>query len=68
VAAAGDDIPELVAEVRLRNSRIRRLEADLAAARRSPAMVADILACVETVPRAAGRSPHRPGRRSPRYA
>jgi hypothetical protein len=26
-----DDIPELVAELRLRNDRIRRLEADLAA-------------------------------------
>jgi len=31
VATAGDDIPELVAELRLRNDRIRRLEADLAA-------------------------------------
>jgi hypothetical protein len=29
VATAGDDIPELVAELRLRNDRIRRLEADL---------------------------------------
>ena len=28
VATAGDNIPELVAELRLRNDRIRRLEAD----------------------------------------
>jgi site-specific DNA recombinase len=52
VATAGDDIPELVAELRLRNDRIRRLEADLAAARRSPAMVADVLARAETAARA----------------
>jgi hypothetical protein len=47
-----DDIPALVAELRLRNDRIRRLEADLAAARRSPAMVADVLARAETAARA----------------
>jgi hypothetical protein len=52
VATAGDDIPELVAELRLRSDRIRRLEADLSAARRSPAMVADVLARAETVARA----------------
>jgi hypothetical protein len=52
VATAGDDIPELVAELRLRNDRIRRLEADLVAARRSPAMVADVLARAETAARA----------------
>ncbi len=39
-------------ELRLRNDRIRRLEADLAAARRSPAMVADVLAHAETAARA----------------
>jgi hypothetical protein len=52
VATAGDDIPELVAELRLRNDRIRRLEADLAASRRTPAMVADVLAHAETAARA----------------
>ena len=52
VATAGDDIPELVAELRLRNDRIRHLDADLAAARRSPAMVADVLARAETAARA----------------
>jgi hypothetical protein len=51
VATAGDDIPELVAELRLRNDRIRRLEADLAASRRTPAMVADVLAHAETAAR-----------------
>ena len=51
VATAGDDIPELVAELRLRNDRIRRLEADLAASRRTPAMVADVLANAETAAR-----------------
>jgi len=33
---AGDDIPELVAELRFGNDRIRRFEADLAASRRTP--------------------------------
>ena len=41
-----------VAELRLRNDRIRRLEADLAASRRTPAMVADVLANAETTARA----------------
>jgi hypothetical protein len=52
VATAGDDIPELVAELRLRNDRIRRLEADLAASRRTPAMVADVIARAEAAARA----------------
>jgi hypothetical protein len=52
VATARDDIPELVAELRLRNDRIRRLEADLAASRRTPVMVADVLARTETAARA----------------
>jgi hypothetical protein len=43
VATAGDDIPEL----RLRNDRIRRLEANLAPARRTPAAVGDLLARAE---------------------
>jgi DNA invertase Pin-like site-specific DNA recombinase len=43
VATAGDDIPELVAELRVRNERIRRLEADLEASKRSPAKVAELL-------------------------
>ena len=47
VATAGDDIPELVAELRLRNDRIRRLEADLASARRTPAAAGDLLARAE---------------------
>jgi site-specific DNA recombinase len=51
VATAGDDIPELVAELRLRNERIRRLEADLAAAKRTPSMVADVLAKAEEAAR-----------------
>jgi site-specific DNA recombinase len=47
VATAGDDIPELAAELRLRHERIRRLEADIASARRTPATVADLLARAE---------------------
>jgi septal ring factor EnvC (AmiA/AmiB activator) len=52
VATAGADIPELVAELRVRNDRIRRLEADLAASRRTPDMVADVLAHAEAAARA----------------
>jgi hypothetical protein len=47
VATAGDDIPELAAELRLRHDRIRRLEADLASAWRTPAAVGDLLARAE---------------------
>ena len=36
VAIGGDTIPELVAELKFRSERIRLLEADLAAAKRTP--------------------------------
>ena len=47
VATGGDQIPELLAELRRRNDRIRTLEIDLASARRTPAMVEDMLAKAE---------------------
>ncbi len=47
VATGGDAIPELLSELRSRNDRIRLLEADLAAARRSPAMVEEMLTAAE---------------------
>jgi hypothetical protein len=43
VATAGDAIPELVAEMRQRNVRIRKLEAALAASSRTPAMAREII-------------------------
>lgn len=51
VATGGDAIPELLTELRERNKKIRNLEADLAAARRTPKMVADMLARAETAAR-----------------
>jgi hypothetical protein len=69
VATAGDDIPELVAELRLRNDRIRRLEGDLAGARRSPAMGGRRSGPRRDCrPRQARRPPHRPRFRAPRDA
>lgn len=47
VATGGDAIPELLAELRRRNERIRTLEIDLGAARRTPAMVEEMLAQAE---------------------
>lgn len=43
VATGGDAIPELVAELKVRNERIRLLEADLAAAKRTPQKVAEMI-------------------------
>lgn len=43
VATGGDAIPELVAELRKRNERIRLLESDLAAAKRTPQMACEML-------------------------
>jgi len=42
-----DDVPELVAELRQRSDRIHGLEADLAAARRAPVLLADSAARLE---------------------
>jgi DNA invertase Pin-like site-specific DNA recombinase len=47
VATGGDAIPELVTELKRRNERIRLLEADVAAAKRSPQMAAEMLAQAE---------------------
>ncbi len=47
IATAGDAIPELLTELRTRNDRIRTLDIDLASARRTPAMVDEILAAAE---------------------
>ena len=47
VATGGDTIPELLNELRGRNERIRTLEIDLATARRTPAMVEEMLAKAE---------------------
>ena len=47
VATGGDAIPELVGELRKRNDRIRQLENDLAAAKRSPEIAAQMLAEAE---------------------
>jgi hypothetical protein len=44
VATGGDAIPELLSELRRRNERIRTLEIDLGAARRTPTMVEEMLA------------------------
>lgn len=52
IATAGDAIPELVAELRKRNDRIRSTEADLEVARRTPAMLADHMRRVEECARA----------------
>jgi hypothetical protein len=54
LSPASDDIPEFVAELRLRNDRIRRVEVDLDAVDRSPAIVVD--------------TPTRAGDRRPRQA
>ncbi len=47
VATGGSTIPELVTELRRRNERIRLLEMDVAAAKRTPKMVAEMLAKAE---------------------
>ena len=47
VATGGDAIPELVGELRKRNERIRQLDNDLAAAKRSPELAAKMLAEAE---------------------
>lgn len=47
VATGGDSIPELVAELRKRNDRIRMLEGDLAAAKRTPEAALALLAGAE---------------------
>jgi site-specific DNA recombinase len=47
VATGGDAIPELLSELRARNDRIRALEADLAAAKRTPAMLEELLSTAE---------------------
>ena len=44
VATGGDAIPELLGELRRRNDRIRTLEIDLGAARRTPTMIEEMLA------------------------
>ncbi len=46
------DVPELLAEMRKRSEHIRRLEADLAIAKRAPAIRADTLTQVEEAARA----------------
>jgi hypothetical protein len=47
VATGGDSIPELVGELRKRNTRIKQLEDDVEAAKRSPQMAAELLATEE---------------------
>ena len=48
VAVGGDmSIPELVAELQRRNGKIRMLEADVAASKRSPQVAAELLASTE---------------------
>jgi hypothetical protein len=51
VATGREGIPELVSELRSRNERIRRLELDLASARRTPATIEDTLRSTETAVR-----------------
>ncbi|HEY2748570.1 MAG TPA: recombinase family protein, partial [Polyangia bacterium] len=51
VATGGDQIPELLSELRNRNDRIRALDIDLASARRTPAMVESMLAQAEATAR-----------------
>jgi hypothetical protein len=47
IATGGDAIPELVTELRNRSERIRLRETDLAAAKRTPAKVRQLLARAE---------------------
>lgn len=51
-AAGGEDVAELVADMRVRGDRMRRLEVDLAAAARTPDMASDLLQKVEKAVRA----------------
>src|SRR5262249_30240277 len=51
VAMAAGDIPELVAEMGRRTEQIRRLEADLAVAQRTPAIRAEMVAQAEAAVR-----------------
>jgi hypothetical protein len=45
--AKGDQIPELLAEMRKRSARVRQLEGDLLSVRRAPKVVNDLLARAE---------------------
>ncbi len=47
IASGGEQMPELMAEMKRRSDRVRLLEADLAAARRTPKMIEELLSRVE---------------------
>jgi len=47
VASGGEHMPELLGEMKRRTERVKLLEADLAAARRTPKMIEELLSRVD---------------------